>query len=188
MIITGLDLSLTSAGLARIVLDTDASALIRIDLSRVGEDGHRGDTLEQRAGRLRRQATVVLAWALGSDLTLVEAPAYSSSTGSAHDRSGLWWLVIGRLLALGRPVIEIGNGQRAKYGSGVSGNASKDKVLSSMVRRFPDLPIDGNDVADGLAIACMGARWLGYPVDGDVPKPSLAVMADVNWPDRPVSA
>jgi hypothetical protein len=98
-----------------------------------------------------------------------------------HDRSGLWWLVVNGLFANDVPVVEITPNQRAKYATG-KGTDDKDKVLAAVIRRYPDVDVTGNDVADALALAAMGRRRLGRPLEESLPKPNLEVMDKVRWP------
>lgn len=117
-----------------------------------------------------------------ADLVVVEQPAFSRSTGSMHDRSGLWWLAVAKLRSLDRPVVEVTPTARAKYATG-KGNAGKDAVLAAVVRRYPDVEVTGNDEADALVLAAMGARWAGHPID-DPPKTHLAALEAVRWPEE----
>jgi crossover junction endodeoxyribonuclease RuvC len=102
--------------------------------------------------------------------------------GSQHDRSGLWWLVLDPVHWDGRArdVVEVPPTCRAKYATG-KGNAPKDAVLAAAIRRFPDWDITGNDVADAVILAAMGARHLGHPID-QMPAAHLTAMAAVRWP------
>ena len=93
--VAGLDLSLTSAGIARCTVDGDRisthAQAIATDPSGKGIDGRRL-RLNWLAGKL--------ADAVGEPhLVLIEAPTYARNvTGSAHDRAGLWWLTIDRIM------------------------------------------------------------------------------------------
>jgi crossover junction endodeoxyribonuclease RuvC len=119
---------------------------------------------------------------LHADLVVVEGPSYASTSPHTHDRAGLWWLVVGRLLNCGHRVAIAPPSSRAKYGTG-KGNAGKDLVLASVVRRYPDVEVTGNDEADALLLAAMGARRLGAPID-DLPKTHLAALSGVAWPEE----
>ena len=54
------------------------------------------------------------------------------------------------------------------YATG-KGNASKDAVLAAAIRRYPDVEFDGNDAADALILAAMGADHLGFPLVSKTP-------------------
>jgi crossover junction endodeoxyribonuclease RuvC len=66
------------------------------------------------------------------------------------------------------------------YGSGK--NCGKDKVLAAAIRRYPMAEVDGNDVADALVLAAMGADHLGCPL-ATVPQANRSVLAGVTWPE-----
>jgi crossover junction endodeoxyribonuclease RuvC len=80
-------------------------------------------------------------------------------------------------------VVEVSPTCRARYATG-RGNASKDDVLSAVVRRYSGVDVNGNDEADSLVLAALGARWLGCPIDDPMPKANLEAMKGVHWPDR----
>ena len=93
--VAGLDLSLTSAGIARCTVDGDRisthAQAIATGSSGKGIDG-RWLRLNWLAGKLADAVGV-------PHLVLIEAPTYSGTvTGSAHDRAGLWWLTIDRIM------------------------------------------------------------------------------------------
>jgi crossover junction endodeoxyribonuclease RuvC len=189
VIIVGLDLSLTSTGVAHlaprpsagVVLDRVTSEAPKTD--RHPRTGNRlPPTLQQRDDRLDTLARQIVDLATGADLVVIEAPAYSSKTGSMHDRSGLWWLVVNRLHRLDLRVVEVTSGGRAKYATG-KGTASKDVVMLAAANRYRNLvEVTGNDVADALILAAMGARHLGQPIEDSLPQTHLAAMDNVAWP------
>lgn len=171
--VVGVDLSLTSTGLA-------APAGLDTLLSR----GRKGDGLDSRGSRLREIRDGVLDWCTGADLVVIEAPSYGPGHGSKHDRSGLWWLVVTRLMSWESTVIaEVPPANRAKYATG-KGNAAKDQVLAAVVRRFPMFEIDDNNQADALVLMAMGLDHLGWPL---VVMPDLhrSALAAIHWPDLP---
>lgn len=176
----GIDLSLTSTGVA--LVDTEGETRVE----RLRSSGTRADSLLLRCARLERLAGEVIALVSGHrpDLVVIEAPAFGTPGGSVHDRSGLWWLVVADLTQT-FPLVEVGNTARAKYATGVGGgaNAGKDAVLAAVVRRYGDVDVQGNDVADALLLACMGARHLGAPVEAHLPAVNLEAMRKVRWPE-----
>jgi Holliday junction resolvasome RuvABC endonuclease subunit len=184
--VVGIDLSLTSTGLASA---GDEVKLARIRSAAPKTPRHPRTnkplppTLEQRRERLGLLCAKILTFVMLEEpnLVCIEAPAYSSNVGSMHDRSGLWWLVVNGLFANGIPVTEITPTQRAKYATG-KGTNDKDKVLAAVIRRYPDIEVTGNDVADALALAAMGRRRLGQPLEESLPKPNLEAMVNVRWP------
>ena len=70
---------------------------------------------------------------------------------------------------------------RAKYATG-KGNAGKDEVLLAASRRYPHAPIVGNDDADAVVLAAIGARLLGEPVEDSLPKTHLDALAKLTLP------
>jgi crossover junction endodeoxyribonuclease RuvC len=166
----GLDLSLTSTGVA-----TPQGAC------RVTSKGSRDDTLIQRYERLNRLLLRVMELTHEADLVVIEQPAYSRTQGSQHDRSGLWWLVVDALTYRSVPIAEVAPTARARYATG-RGNAGKDEVLAAVVRRYPDVLINGNDEADAYVLCAMGLDHLGCPVV-EVPKAHRDALAKVAWPE-----
>lgn len=178
-IVVGLDLSLTSTGWVRISTAPHPDGISR-DL--IKSSGHRGDTLAQRTARLARLCERIVELACDADLIVIEGPSLGQARqGGTHDRSGLWWLVVATLSNCSGLVVEAPPACRARYATG-KGNASKDQVLAAVVRRYPDVPIVGNDDADALVLAAMGARYLGEPIEDSLPQAHLAAMAGVTWP------
>jgi crossover junction endodeoxyribonuclease RuvC len=175
--VVGIDLSLTSTGIAII---TNGVATTQ----RVNSKGKKDATLEQRMTRLHNLALTIasdIVWKAHPTLVVIESPAYSRTMGSMHDRSGLWWMTLDLIDSLELTVVEVTSGGRCKYATG-KGNAAKDDVLSAVVRRYPDVDVNGNDEADALILAAMGARHLGVPIEESLPKANLLGMAGVHWP------
>ena len=157
MRIIGLDLSLTSTGLAE--WHDGARRTYRH-----GRAGKLTDTLAQRANRLDDSRRETLDWVYDNgneyaDLVLVESHTFAAKGGSQHDRSGLWWLVVEALIANGTPVVEASPSSIKLFATG-KGNAGKDEVLAAVVRRHPGVEFKTNDEADALTLVDMGvAHW-----------------------------
>lgn len=179
MIVVGLDLSLTSTGAARIYTFEHEPPAVLCD--RIVSTGKKDASLEDRWERLRNLRNGIADLTKAADLVVVEGPSYGSKTGSQHDRSGLWWLVVAALHRDGIDVAEVPPSTRMRYATG-KGQAGKDIVLSNVVRRYPNVIVQTNDEADALVLAAMGARHLGVPID-DLPKTHLAAMDAVRWPN-----
>lgn len=177
--IVGLDLSLTSTGVA-LIAGNDISTY------RVRSKGSKDASIADTALRLDTIAQFVIGWAtdewsLGLDLAVIEAPSFGSRNGSQHERGGLWWKVAGILWEMDVPIATVAPTTRAKYATG-SGKADKDEVLAAAIKRYPAAEITGNDVADAVVLAAMGARHLGVPVEDSLPAKSLEAMATAKWP------
>ena len=175
--VMGIDLSLTSTGVA---FAQDGKIT---DLYRIKTTGKKGDTLAQRQKRLGGIVQDVMGWVEDHrpNLVVIESPSYGSQHGSQHDRSGLWWLVVDNILAQQVQVATVTPNGRAKYATG-KGNASKDAVLATVIKRYTDVEVTGNDVADAVVLAAMGSRYLGLSMDG-LSQAHLDAMDGAAWPD-----
>lgn len=179
--VVGIDLSLTSTGIARIGPGG-------VSVHKIVSKGRADATLAQRHARLSLLRDRVALEVVDADLVVIEGPSLGQKSQSGvHDRSGLWWLVMDALFderpggAPGPQVVEVPPTNRAKYATG-KGNASKDTVLAAVVRRYLDVDVTGNDEADALVLAAMGSRHLGFPID-TVPALNREGMAKVHWPE-----
>lgn len=168
--VIGIDLSLTSTGLAVI---NDGG----IRLHRITSTGHKGDTLDQRRDRIRSLAVGITHRIPTGAAVAIEAPLYRgrAAMGSAHDRSWAWGKVVDDCHLLDATVVEIMPNLRSKYATG-KGNASKDQVLAAACRRYPHVDIVGNDTADALILAAMLSRLLGQPIEHSLPATHLAAL------------
>jgi crossover junction endodeoxyribonuclease RuvC len=117
-----------------------------------------------------------------ADLVVIEGPSFASTSGQQHTRGGLWWAVVDALHWADLPILVIPPTTLKKYATG-SGSAGKDAVLAAAIKRYPQWDISGNDVADAVVLACIGARLLGRPVENSMPKAhhlELGTVADNN--------
>jgi len=177
--VIGLDLSLASTGIAAI-----GPAGVAVD--RVLSRSVRGPSLSQRRDRLTaiRDNIKAALFDLGHTartLVVVEGPSLGQARQAGqHDRAGLWWLVVDWLHDWSYPTAEIPPASLKKYATG-KGNASKDAVLAAAIRRYPMADITGNDVADAVVLAAMGAHHLGVPL-ATVPALHATALAKVTWP------
>lgn len=175
MIVCGIDPSLTATGLAVIIDGT-------VTTGTINSKGKKADTWEQRRERLTLLSNRIVNSVPVDALVMIEAPAYSSNVGSIWDRAGLWWSIYFALHKRDHAIIPVSPGQRAKYGSG-KGNAGKDEVLAAVVRRYLDVDVPNNNVADALVLAAMGARLLGHPIEESLPKAHLDAMELIALPE-----
>lgn len=172
--VVGLDLSLTATGIAT-----------ANGVRTVGSTGRASASLRVRHARLADLATQVClavseAAAPRTALVVIEAPAFSRTTGHQHDRSGAWWLVVDELLAAGHLVAEVSPTSRAKYATG-KGNAGKAAVVSAVSHRYGITFADDN-TADAFVLRAMGLHRYGSPL-AQVPKVHAAALDAVAWPD-----
>lgn len=185
MIVVGLDLSLTSTGIARVTTWDHPDAQPEVELDRVTSTGKATASWDDRGDRLADLSATIhaeVARRSALDLVVVEGPAYSKSLPGAFDRAGLWWSVYLALRGDGIPIAVVDPMARAKYATG-KGNAGKDEVLLAVARRWWNVgaQVDGNDQADALVLASMGADHLGRPLV-DVPQTHRDALTKVAWP------
>ena len=166
--VIGLDLSLASTGVAS-------------NLGWVGRILSKPDTGVGHFGRLRYIRSQVLDYVRGTDLVMVEGLAHGSLTGQHLTRAGMWHMVMDAVDAAGIPWAQVSPAQVKQYATG-KGNASKDLVLASVIRRFPAVEVSGNDEADALVLAAMGADHLGRPIV-EMPVLQRKALRKVVWPD-----
>ncbi|MFJ9558228.1 hypothetical protein ACIRPH_30860 [Nocardiopsis sp. NPDC101807] len=170
--VIGLDLSLTSTGLASSLGWTD-----RIKT--------KPDQYPTTFDRLRAIRASVLSAARSANLVVVEQLAISSQTGQHLTRAGLWHLVMEAIDAADVPWVAVTTQTLKKYATG-KGNASKDETMLAVARRFSEWEVSGNDEADALVLAAMGADYLGHPI-ADMPKTHRDALDKVAWPELEVA-
>jgi crossover junction endodeoxyribonuclease RuvC len=174
MKVVGLDLSLTGAGVAMI-----DDAEVRVQTVKSKTAGMRIPDRFERLSAMRNEIELVLE---GADLVVVEQPAYSQSSGSSHDRSGLWWIVIQTAILGGRRVAEVSPTTLKKYVTGKGSGGDKDVIVWATAREWPGVPYADNNACDALWLAAMGRAHL----DPDtalhhVTKARAATLKQVAW-------
>jgi crossover junction endodeoxyribonuclease RuvC len=188
-VIIGLDLSLTSTGLARIEAGQDAlgATVLTQTVTSKPRARRRGDPpplLLERSARLRRLAGDITQRCASADLVVIEGPAFSRNESGTWDRAGLWWLVVARLTGAGLRVVEADPTKIKTYalGKGAGQGTDKDHVLAAVVKRYPDVDVTGNDVADALVLAALGARFAGFPIEPHgLPQTHLKALDGIRW-------
>lgn len=149
----GLDLSLTSTGLA-LVQDGEV-----IDTANIKSKGKKGATYDEWFARIERvhadTRRALQPWydTHAIDLGVIEAPSFGSKFGNPHERAGLWWRVYKDLTFWGIPIKTLAPKSRAKYITG-NGNADKDEVLAAARERWGEIP--NHDIADAVGLAMWG--------------------------------
>lgn len=177
--IVGIDMSLTSTGLARVTYG--AGQWVTETHSRTSK-GKLKDTITMRHARIRGIASDVHEWASGAALAVIEGPSFGSRGGSPVDRYGLWWRVVGRLVDAEIPVVVCPPQTRAKFASG-RGNDDKAAVAVAVSKMWPDAEIANSDEADALALGSAGACLLGLPVPFPVTKYRTDSLGAMQVPD-----
>ena len=180
MIIAGIDPSLTSTGVA-VVRSPE-----RVETSTVTSKppAPGTETIRTRFERMEQLASSILDLVEGADVVGIESPAYGMrNAGKVHDRSGLWWWVVGQLEACSVPVVEVTPPSRMMYTTG-KGNAGKDLVLVTAAATYKQAKITGNDVADAVVIAAMVSRLAGQPIELREPtQAKMRALTKVRMPE-----
>lgn len=152
----GVDLSLTATGLS------DGSQAVTLKPPKEAATG---------LGRMRWivgtvLATVTSAWLGDGDppFVVIEGPSYGSTkaASSAHERAGLWWLLVEALDRAGIRYAVASPASLKLYATG-KGNADKDAVMLATARRFDWFDGD-NNAADALWLAAIGCALVGNPL------------------------
>jgi len=159
----GIDLSLTRTAIA--IIDSYGGVTIR----QKATTGRADASIRDRLHRLNDIANWVCDVVVGEPTDLsawaIEGPSIGSkNAASAHDRSGLWWMVTDAITAsgMGYPIV-VPPTVRAKYATG-KGNAGKDEVLAAVIRRWNFAPVENNDQADAFVIAAIAAHLNDEPL------------------------
>lgn len=111
----------------------------------------------------------------------LEGPAMGIKGAAVVQIFGLYTLVKQELYRQGIPYYIVPPSTVKLYATG-NGAAGKDDVLTAMVRRHPGVEFSGNDEADAMAIAAIGARYYGQPVEASTAYMARA-MEKMEWPD-----
>jgi Holliday junction resolvasome RuvABC endonuclease subunit len=184
MIVVGLDLSLTSAGIA-ILRDGELAAPLRS----VGSDV--ASNYDQRRRRITSHTTAIMEaigrskWPISGgkpDLAVIEGPSYGSQFGDQFDRAALWWGVYAALASKAHkiPIAVIAPNSLKLWWTG-DGTADKLRMLDTARARVRPAVSD-HDQADALALAYAGAWRLGDPVPFEPCERSVAALERVEWP------
>lgn len=156
MYLLGIDPSLTSTGLAW--LDTDTCEWVTERYTTSPLDG----TQWSRMQRIVRAAESRFMTPVELDLIVIEGLAtYGHNAGLL---AGLWWQLVGAAEEYGIEVLTVPPATRAKYAAG-SGRASKSDVLAVVRETYEGADVPQHDVADAVALAALGARVKGFPVE-----------------------
>ncbi|MBB2957302.1 hypothetical protein [Pseudoclavibacter helvolus] len=178
MLVTGLDLSLTGSGVVTIRRTTEGWRFAKHLVE--SKSLPKGASLEQWAARQVSIADQVIA-ATPPGLIVIEAPSHGSKFGNPHERAGVWWRVVHALVARGDRIASVSPATRAKYATG-SGTAKKPAVVAALRESIPAAAITDHNLADALALAALGWRHLGVPVEASIGAKQLEACRAVRWP------
>lgn len=155
--IVGIDLSLTSTGVATLVDGT-------LTTTRVTSKGHTADSLARRFERQTIITDQLLELAKGASLVVIEGLFTGPKAGHVIDRAGAWWRVAGSLMLWNIPVLVIPATQAKMFLTG-KGNADKGTMVMVASKLWPDwMPSsDSNaeDEADAIALVMVGLAVAG---------------------------
>lgn len=167
MTVLGLDLSLTSTGVAT----KNWTRAIRTKKLRS----------YPRLRYIREQILEVLIEAR-PQLVVVEGPSLGSQGSGFHQLGGLWWMMTEVIDDAGIELAVAPPSNIKKYATGYGGGpkSGKDAVLLAAVRRF-DWFEGGNDEADALWACAMGHQWLNEPLV-EMPALNKKGLDGVAWP------
>lgn len=182
--IVGLDLSLSATGVARIRPGADRPITLSLVTSSPVPNAKYPHTLDRIRGLASRIIAAIKLGAEPDDIIVVvmEGGAFMSTTGHAHTRAGLWWLMY-HLIEKFALVVVVEPSKLKRYITG-KGNAPKDLVFSSVVRNYPGIGIVDNNEADALGLASMASRELGYPMEPSVQRCTPSALEGVDWPEH----
>lgn len=172
--VIGIDPSLTSLGVARIVHGpgvqvADAVPEWVIDTWRVRSCGTAHDPLAVTASRLRDMVAETYAATAPCDLVVIEGllPSTRARSGKASERAGLWWMLVDRVARADIPVVEVPPASLKRWACGY-GRADKTEVRERMIRDWSwQRPSPSLDESDAWAAASLGAQLLSLPVPWD---------------------
>ena len=192
MIVAGLDLSLTSTGIA-MLRDGRPILLRSVGTTPDIKDWH------GRVRRITRQTWNVVRTIEGwsrpkrPDLAMVEAPLTFGTDGDSYDRYALFVEIMRQLLAWKVPTAVVHNQTRCKWATGKGGKSSKElttkqhkrEVLEAVRATWKpwEAHITNDDIADALTCAEIGARYLDEPLHFPARRRHIEAMANsIHWP------
>jgi len=189
--LVGVDLSLTSTGIARVYLDSDGT-VVGTHTEVTGQTLPERAPLDEQIDRVDRVARDVVSLVGAPDLLVVEGPlpgGRAAGGTSEEERAWLRGLVYRRIHRAGIPLVEVAPSTLKLYATG-NGRAGKPLVVQAIRRHYGDrfdIPLrksDGQqDVADAIALVAMAARSVGHPIDLDHPTRERAMRAP-RWATR----
>jgi Holliday junction resolvasome RuvABC endonuclease subunit len=176
MMVLGVDLSLASTGIAAIG-DTGNIFTDRIVPGNMKGHARLAHIINQLIGWLPSSSS--------SELAVIEGLSFGSFDRNG-EQAGLSWMVRHALWKRHIPYALVSPSQRMIYAVG-NGRADKDRVLAATIKRYPQADIGGNDEADALLLAAIGARHLGRPIESEpLPQTHLRALDKVAWPELDV--
>ena len=181
-ILVGLDLSLTGTGIADITVPHDGNP-VTVRTHTVVSTGRRGDTVPQRAARIRRLRNTIVDQARIADLIVLEGPSYGSQGSGTWDRAGLWWSIVSSIDHLGIEYVVVPPAKAKQLAAG-KGNADKTAVAAGITRLWSDHVTPANDNEfDAVALASLAAiHYAGRQLPIRILERHREVVSSIDWP------
>lgn len=177
--IVGIDLSMTSTGLAiyrpEDVVPGGFAHTETITSKPSKTPGYEGK-LERFHGIADR---IMNALSYEETHVFLEGPSYASAGAATHDIAGNWWLLYHMLSGDGCRITVVPPTCVKTYATG-KGNAGKDQVLAAAIKRYPDIDIPGNDIADAVILLAIGLRLHGYAIEYGLPQTHLRALEKIS--------
>lgn len=175
--VLGLDLSLTSAGIAIL---TDGHPTL---ITSLGHRSPNGKSYAHRSNRIVSQCRAIMAPLADHaiDLAVIEGPSYGDNLPSNHDRAGLWWGVFSALRARRVPVAVIPPATLKLFTTG-NGRAKKHE-MTAMAREWFGPRVQNTDQADAICAATVGAFWMDDNVPFIVKDQHRNRISAIEWPE-----
>lgn len=168
----GIDLSLTSTGVAVVDIDTGET-----HTQRIRSRGSKDDRLPENITRINALVAEIMdaCNAARPKIVVIESALFSThNDSSAHRRAGLWWAVVRELYAQGYFIVEVAPAQLKRYATG-KGTASKTAMAHRAAAVFGEEVTEcQDDRVDAAFLAVMGAHVYG----GAVPPGTVNATAD----------
>ena len=174
MSIVGLDLSLTSSGIA--IWEPDS-----IQTYARGFTGHKGDSPLTRNPKISKLSQEVVALVPDGSFVVIEGPSYKSVSTSSWDRAGLWHAVVAGCAKKGCSVSCTPPLNAKMWLTGHPG-ASKSLMIACVRDLTGHIP-GTDDEADALTFALMGAHHLGLVAEEEPYR--VKALSGVEWAPAP---
>lgn len=177
--VIGLDLSLTSTGIA------DFTHLPGQVVTKTIRSKPSGDTTLDMHTRLTRIVHEVAEYLLYMGphpaLIVIEGPSYGSKGNALHQIAGLWWLAVDRIIGHGYPIAVVPPSVLKKYATG-RGNADKTAMAVALANRWGGNELRDDNQVDAWWLGAAGRDHLGLPYV-KVPQAHREALAKVAWPE-----
>lgn len=185
MHVVGLDLSLTSTGMAEVSHPSPSAAATVSGFACVKTQAN-----QRKEQRLSLIVDRVISFAGGADLVVVEDGALRSLGPGREELAALRYMVRVELWSTGVPFALV-RPTTLKLYTTRRGNASKDEMVSAVDERhgtsYASMPKSHGryDLADATALAAMGVHRLARRLPkGYATVPHLDSLITVQWPDE----